>query len=207
MAASSTHRQFSHLCRCHSFHTRGPPTLTCTCELQYPAQRSVPLWLSPCSSQADFLFPLRSPSPRKIPTLSPAILPPSSFLPAWPHGCTVSRHQEEWLNLNHLWVSNALDYAFQIYGGPSMNALDWRWCFNPTTACACLLSRFSHVQLFVTLQTIANQAPLTHQASLSMGFSRQEYWSGLPCPPPGDLPDPGTEPRSLFGFCFLISLF
>ena len=35
------------------------------------------------------------------------------------------------------------------------------------------------------------------QAPLSMGFSRQEYWSGLPCPPPGDLPAPGTEPRSL----------
>ena len=32
-----------------------------------------------------------------------------------------------------------------------------------------------------------------HPAPLSMGFSRQEYWSGLPCPPPGDLPDPGTE--------------
>ena len=31
---------------------------------------------------------------------------------------------------------------------------------------------------------------------LSMGFPRQEYWSGLPCPPPGDLPDPGVEPRS-----------
>ena len=36
-----------------------------------------------------------------------------------------------------------------------------------------------------------------HQAPLSMGFSRQDYWSGLPCPPPGDLPDPGTEPASL----------
>ena len=35
------------------------------------------------------------------------------------------------------------------------------------------------------------------QASLSMGFSRQEYWSGLPCPPPGDLPDPGIKPLSL----------
>ena len=48
----------------------------------------------------------------------------------------------------------------------------------------------SHVQLFVTLWTIAHQAPL------SMGFSRQEYWSGLPCPPPGDLPNSGTEPMS-----------
>ena len=35
---------------------------------------------------------------------------------------------------------------------------------------------------------------VSHQASLSMGFSRQEYWSGLPCPPKGDLPDPGIEP-------------
>ena len=37
---------------------------------------------------------------------------------------------------------------------------------------------------------------VAHQAPLSMGFSRQEYWSGLPCPPPGDLPDPGIKPRS-----------
>ena len=42
----------------------------------------------------------------------------------------------------------------------------------------------------VTLWTAARQAPL------SMGFSRQEYWSGLPCPPPGDLPSPGIEPMS-----------
>ena len=37
---------------------------------------------------------------------------------------------------------------------------------------------------------------VAHQAPLSMGFSRQEYWSGLPCPPPGNRPNPGTEPRS-----------
>ena len=37
---------------------------------------------------------------------------------------------------------------------------------------------------------------IAHQAPLSMGFSRQENWSGLPCPPPGDLPDPGTKPQS-----------
>ena len=54
-----------------------------------------------------------------------------------------------------------------------------------------MLSRFSHVWLFTTLWTVARQAPL------SMGFSRQEYWSGLPCPAPGDLPDPGIEPTSL----------
>ena len=38
---------------------------------------------------------------------------------------------------------------------------------------------------------------IAHQAPLSLGFSRQEYWSGLPCPPPGDLPDLGMEPVSL----------
>ena len=45
----------------------------------------------------------------------------------------------------------------------------------------------SHVRLFATPWAVAYQSPL------SMGFSRQEYWSGLPFPPPGDLPDPGIE--------------
>ena len=49
---------------------------------------------------------------------------------------------------------------------------------------------FSRVRLFATLWTVAYQAPP------SMKFSRQEYWSGLPFPSPGDLPDPGTEPGS-----------
>ena len=56
---------------------------------------------------------------------------------------------------------------------------------------SCMLSHFSHVQLFAILWTVARQAPL------SMGFSRQEYWSGLPYPPPGDLPNPVIEPESL----------
>ena len=50
-----------------------------------------------------------------------------------------------------------------------------------------VLSRFSHVRLHVTLRTVAPQAPL------SVGFSRQEYWSGLPFPPPVDLSDPGLK--------------
>ena len=57
--------------------------------------------------------------------------------------------------------------------------------------CACVLSCFSCVQLFVTQWTIAHQAPL------SLGFSRQEYWSGLPCPPPGDLPNQEIKPAPL----------
>ena len=51
----------------------------------------------------------------------------------------------------------------------------------------CVLSCFSLVRLFATLWTVAHQAPL------SMGFSRQEYWSGLPCPLPGDLPRLGSN--------------
>ena len=54
--------------------------------------------------------------------------------------------------------------------------------------CACVLS---HVRLFATPWTTAQQAPL------SIGFPRQEYWSGLPFSTPGDLPDPGIEPTSL----------
>ena len=56
---------------------------------------------------------------------------------------------------------------------------------------ACMVSRFSCVWLFATLWII------THQAPLSKGFSKQECWSGLPCPPPGGLPDPGIKPTSL----------
>ena len=54
-----------------------------------------------------------------------------------------------------------------------------------------VLSCFSCVRFFATLWTVAHPAPL------SMGFSREEYWSGLPCPPPGDLPDPGIKPASV----------
>ena len=57
------------------------------------------------------------------------------------------------------------------------------WCMH-----ACMLSHFSRIWLFATLWTIALQAPL------SMGISKQEYRSGLPSPPPGDLPNPGIKP-------------
>ena len=53
-----------------------------------------------------------------------------------------------------------------------------------------LFSHFSHIQLFATPWTVACHIPL------SMGLPRQEYWGGLPYPPPGDLPDPGIAPSS-----------
>ena len=71
--------------------------------------------------------------------------------------------------------------------------LGGRWvcqAYSPLSL-LCVLSHLSRVQLFVTLWTVAYQAPL------STGFSRQESWSELPFPPPGDLPDPGIKPVSL----------
>ena len=56
---------------------------------------------------------------------------------------------------------------------------------------ACMLSHFNRVQLFATLWAVACHDPL------SMGCSRQEYRSGLPCSPPGDLPDTGIKPTSV----------
>ena len=69
---------------------------------------------------------------------------------------------------------------------------------SPFTGCVlvflscmpCMISCFSSVWLLATLWTVAYQAPL------SMEFFRQEYWSGLPYPPPGDLPNPGIKPAS-----------
>ena len=71
----------------------------------------------------------------------------------------------------------------------------YHWCIQHMCVCVCVcvctLSCFSCVQLFVTLWTIACQA------LLFMECSRQEYWSGLPLPSPGDLPNPGIKPVSL----------
>ena len=68
----------------------------------------------------------------------------------------------------------------------------WVAAKSPFVGClhSSMVNRFGHVQLFVTLWTIAYQTPL------SLGFSRQEYWR-LPCHPLGNLPDPGIEPASL----------
>ena len=65
----------------------------------------------------------------------------------------------------------------------------------------CVLSHFSRVWLCVTLWTVACQIPLF------IGLSRQEYWSGLPCPPAGDLPDSGIKPVSLISAALAGSIF
>ena len=82
------------------------------------------------------------------------------------------------------WAIRKAHAVFLSYIG---NTKQWLSNFNHIM-CVCMLSHFRHVRLFATPWTVA------HPATLFMGFSRQEYWSGLPCPPPGDLPNPGTEP-------------
>ena len=89
-----------------------------------------------------------------------------------------------------LGVRNVLTHAFSDYllSTSYMPRVPYACSF---TMIVCVrASRFGRVELFATPWTGAHQAPL------SMGFSRQEYWSGLPCPPLGDLPHPGTEPAS-----------
>ena len=76
------------------------------------------------------------------------------------------------------------------HADPSPGLFCLEGCCSPPPVCAWVLSHFSCVHLFVTLWTVAQQAPL------STGFHSQEYWNGLPCPPPGDLPDPRIEPES-----------
>ena len=70
-------------------------------------------------------------------------------------------------------------------------------CCTPVS----MLSHFRGVQLIATVWNVAHQAPL------SMGFPRQEYWSGLPCLPPGDLPNPGIEPSSLMSLALIDGFF
>ena len=99
-----------------------------------------------------------------------------------------------------LWTGNPLFFAILLNQHKVGKSIQSRWGQSHeyrqgnrrlTTWTVCVLSCFSSVWLFVTPWTVAHQAPL------SEGFSRQEHWSGLPCPPPGDLPNPGIEPMFL----------
>ena len=103
----------------------------------------------------------------------------------------VQRIAENQTQLNrhsmHSYLITETHYLFWLYRW-LMDPVIYSLKFYPATPLS--VSHFCHVRLFVTLWTIA------HQPTLSMGFSRQEDWSWLPFPSPGDLPDPGIEPRS-----------
>ena len=113
------------------------------------------------------------PAEESCPAPSPVLS--SGRAPLRPAGCG---------RLGSFWP-HALGGAAPTDQGPGLSASP-----GPGLGQTGLHGRFSRVRLVTTPRTVARQAPL------SMGFSRQEHWSGLPCPPQGDLPDPGMEPRS-----------
>ena len=90
--------------------------------------------------------------------------------------------------LPHKWI--ILYVSFKMGKHPVLFLTFYNISYNNWRNPACELTHCSHVRLFLTPWTVACQAPL------SMEFSRQEYQSGLPFPPPGHLPDPGIEPVS-----------
>ena len=89
------------------------------------------------------------------------------------------------------WPSGNNSEGMQLWSGLLVAGEEGQWrgqdLLYINMPYACMPSHFSHAWLSMTLWTVAHQAPL------SMGFSRQEYWSGVPCPPPGDLPDPVSK--------------
>ena len=98
----------------------------------------------------------------------------------------LSNYLGEYITLAHTLVSKLSGTRLLQPRTPGFVFFHLLQCKELGTACM-----LSHVRLFGTLWIV------THQDPLSMGFSRQEYWSGLPCPLPGDLPNPGIKPMSL----------
>ena len=97
------------------------------------------------------------------------------------------KHRGGKQNPSSLYIKRTLSLEKKTAGWGGCGCSRWscQGCMH-----AWMLGRFSHVQLFATPWTVPHQAPL------SMQFSRQEYWSRLPFPSPGDFPDPGVSPMS-----------
>ena len=96
---------------------------------------------------------------------------------------TLVSHEYDSFSMCHVSVTCPLNCIIKTFYKKSCSFL-----YMCVWVCAwCVLSRFRNLWLFVTAWNVAHQVPL------SMGFFRQEYWSGLPCPAPGDLPDPGIK--------------
>ena len=119
-----------------------------------------------------------------------AIQPSHPLLPCSPFAFSLSQHQSlfpmSWLFASGGQVLELQHESFQwIFG------IDFLWNWLVWTACfPVVVLLVTQSCLFLTPQTVAHHIPL------SMGFSRQEYWGGLPFPSPRDLPDPGIEPGS-----------
>ena len=115
------------------------------------------------------------------------------FLHPWIHGWTkICRKDFRKKFQKATWVCHMLGTTYITFTLYSQLFTSYLHCvrYQKCSACMCIRSDFCDVQLFVTPWTVARQAPL------SIGFSRQEYWRGLLCPPSGDLPNPRIQPPS-----------
>ena len=117
--------------------------------------------------------------------------------------CQCRRHKRHGFNLwvgkipwRRAWQPTPLFLPGESHGQRSLMGYNpsadksWTRLKRLSSSSSSMLSHFSHVLLLATPWTVAHQAPL------SMGFFRQEYWSGLPCAPLGDLSGPGIEPAT-----------
>ena len=98
--------------------------------------------------------------------------------------------------LVHLSLTPLAHTGSQGAPGPEVSLLAKTACGSGQQSWELTAQEQSKCQLLSHIRLFATQLTVTCQAPLSMGFSRQEYWSGWPCPSPGDLPDPGIEPGS-----------
>ena len=127
--------------------------------------------------------------------------PSEVFLPGRFHGQRSLADYSPWVakSWTWLWATDWVGHHYFTWVNYVMetdfSSLQTRSNLNLTINInVCVPSHFSHDRLFVTSWTVAHQVPL------SMGLSRQGYWSGLPCPSPRDLSNPGIEPALVTGF-------
>ena len=130
----------------------------------------------PCSPPGDLLNPGTESASLMSPVLAGGFFTTSTTWEAPVGHIPACKFKKKFKHLTKLWSNHSV-LRYEPRGNWNLLLL--------------LLSHFSRVRLFATLWTTACQAPL------SMGFSRQEYWNGLPCSPPGDLLNLGIEPTSL----------
>ena len=100
----------------------------------------------------------------------------------WKFGC-VKSSRRPLVSTGEIIADHLLKSSWLVLSAFAFIQNSWLYMHMCSTAQSCL--------------TLFDPWTIACQAPLSMGFSQQEYWSGLPCPPPGDLPDPGTDPSSL----------
>jgi len=133
------------------------------------------------------------PIPRSFSSCKTETLHPFNNFPLVPSLVSGGHHSTFYFYFHYLgcdkWNGTVLVFLF-FWWQVCFILLEFSSSFRLNNILLCVLSCFSHVWLFATPWTVAHQAPL------AMGFSRQEYWSGLPFPFPGNLPDLGIKPST-----------